>query len=57
MIKVLFLLLFFLSGCAALKDTIAVGACGKVDYRVTFMGTPLIGVQADRECNPEEEDD
>ena len=49
------IILFLMTSCAAFKDTIAVGACGTVDYRVTFMGTPLIGIQAERECVEEDE--
>jgi len=28
---------------------------GSVDYRITFLGTPLLGIQAERECVDEPE--
>jgi hypothetical protein len=41
-----------IGGCSSvnLASTVAGGACGSVDYRITFLGTPLFGVQAEREC-------
>jgi len=50
-------LLLLLSGCSTmnLSKTIAGGECGAVDYRITFLGTPLLGIQAERECVGEEE--
>lgn len=40
------------SGCSSinLAHTIAGGECGTVDYRITVFGTPLLGIQAEREC-------
>jgi len=51
------LILLLLSGCSTLNlsKTIAGGECGAVDYRIIFMGTPLLGIQAERECVEEDE--
>ena len=40
-----------LSGCETvnLGNTIAGGKCGTVDYRITVLGTPLLGIQAERD--------
>ncbi len=61
MMKLITLVVLVLcAGCSSinLADTVAGGACGTVDYRITFLGTPLFGVQAERECidDPEEEE-
>ncbi len=49
-------LALILSGCETvnLSKTIAGGACGYVDYSVTILGNPMLGIKADREC-PEED--
>ena len=43
--------IFVMSGCESvnLSKTVAGGACGTVDYRITFLGTPLLGIQAERD--------
>jgi len=50
-------LFLILGGCSTLNlsKTIAGGECGAVDYRIIFMGTPLLGIQAERECVKEDE--
>ncbi len=57
--KILVLLLMFVAlvGCGTvnLANTVAGGACGTVDYRITFLGTPLFGIQAERECIKDDE--
>ena len=51
MVRIIVLVLL-LGGCGTvnLSKTIAGGECGAVDYRITLLGTPLLGIQAEREC-------
>ena len=54
---ILIICLIALAGCKNmnLSSTVAGGACGFVDYSVTFMGAPMVGVKANRECTDEDE--
>jgi len=56
--KLIIPLILLCGGCETvnLSKTVAGGACGAVDYSIIFMGAPLVGVKADRECVEAEEE-
>ena len=55
---IILIALISLMGCETvnLSETVAGGACGYVDYSITFMGSPMLGIKADRECTEDETD-
>jgi|APSaa5957512535_1039671.scaffolds.fasta_scaffold09530_4 hypothetical protein len=52
----LFMVLLLLPSCATMKDTIAGGAEGKVDYCITFLGSNLMCVNAERDLTKDKEE-
>jgi len=53
---VMFMGLLLLPSCATMQDTIAGGAGGKVDYCVTFLGSNLMCVNAERDLTKDKEE-
>ncbi len=53
--KLILAALVLTGGCNSLNlsNTVAGGACGDVDYNVTVMGAPILGIKAGRECIPD----